>query len=801
MQKIYCILFLFGLLQLSAQDVTWVQTQQGNSSIETNGLATDSEGNVYAVGYFDGIINFGSFSLASTSAGLPDIFLAKYNSEGTCLWAKKAGGIAGDYGRAIALDGNGNIYITGTYGIAEAAFDGIFKQPTGGLKSGFLAKYDSEGDVIWVESFGGSGASPEPAKVKTFGNSIYIAGDFFGNINFNGTNAIGSFAQNFGKQDVFLVKYSSNGAPLWAKSGGDRKEELANGLAIDAVGNPIVYGTYDSLTTFQQGQTYYVTGSGVNMATYRDLFLVKYSADGDILWSRSFGGGREDRAGGICLDDEGNIYTTGFFDENFVSGSVSLQPFLAYKNLFLHKLSPNGVPKWVKITANPTFGFQQGAALTFHDNHIYLAGTFGGTYNAGADMMQASGDRNPLLIKYDTSGTQLWGRFGNGTSMNVSLGLDVAAHENKCYFAGYIMGSVNFHGTTVQTPGPSINGFICKVTEPGVVPGVPTPSYFEAGTISPLSVTLNWTGLSPEFRLLKKIGSSSNSPDDGEIVYEGAALGTVVLDLTPNTPYFFTLYGKAAGENVFSSGSRKVAAATRSFNSSVEVTEGMIAGITGEYSFGGTGVTITLSGPSETDGYIVVTRLEDLIAGELPSNIVEIFADYYWRVQAFGLSGNSLQFCIEVDHNEVWPLLDYLTFRLLRRPASGIPWEDLNAGSSYTVEFNFPKIKVCGLFNFSEFAIGRDPAFTGLTNMDENENLTIYPNPANDLVNLKFKDALSQNTKLTVLDISGRIVFSTQVPLNTEKFQLSTAELKSGLYHIVLHNDNGLKVLNLNVLR
>lgn len=106
------ILLIFPFYLSLAQDVFWVQTLQSNGATETGGIVTDASGNVYAVGYFEGILNFGSFSLAASSV---DIFLAKYNSSGTCLWAKKAGGIAGDYGRAIALDGDGNIYITGTY--------------------------------------------------------------------------------------------------------------------------------------------------------------------------------------------------------------------------------------------------------------------------------------------------------------------------------------------------------------------------------------------------------------------------------------------------------------------------------------------------------------------------------------------------------------------------------------------------------------------------------------------------------------------------------------------------------------
>jgi hypothetical protein len=263
--------------------------------------------------------------------------------------------------------------------------------------------------------------------------------------------------------------------------------------------------------------------------------------------------------------------------------------------------------------------------------------------------------------------------------------------------------------------------------------------------------------------------------------------------LTPNTPYFFTLYGKAAGENVFSSGNRKVAAATRSLNSSVEVTEAMIGGTTGEYVFGGTGVTITLSGPSATDGYIIVRRLEDLVAGTLPANIEEVFTDFYWQVQAIGLSGNALQFCIEVNHNDVWPLLNYLTFRLLRRPASGLPWEDLNAGSSYTVELDAEKIKVCGLLNFSEFVLGRDPNFTAVPTIDSQNGLfEIFPNPVSDFLIIKTLTNDSSPYHVRVIDLSGKIVWQA-TNITSDLHSINTESLNAGIYLIQVQHHGGIQ--------
>jgi len=433
--------------------------QGGNNADQTNGIVTDKNGNIVVVGTFDATANFGSNSL-STSGSL-DIFVAKYDSTGKCLWAKKAGGSFGDEGRGIKVDDEGNIYLTGTYGQSGAIFSGLVTGSTGGLRNRFIAKYKPNGNIVWAKPIGGVSSSPEPRKIEMGKDSkVYVAGEFYGTITFNGTQQITS--SKGGANDIFTVQFDTSGTAIWANRGGDRKDEKLNGLAVDKDGNPIIYGSYDSLVTFGS-TTKYAEYLGSTFG-HSDLFLVKYSTSGGQYWFQSYGGKDGDLGGGICIDISGNIYTTGYFRTDFYSGSINANNSGTTNTLFLYKFNSSGIPVWVKFSHYPnSIGFQRGMALAYAKNEILLAGYFGNIYKAGNNNLTGGGENFPLIIKYDTAGTQLWGMFGKGVSGKVSQGLSIAIKGKNYYYAGYITGSVTFKDSNVVAPSFYTDGFICAV--------------------------------------------------------------------------------------------------------------------------------------------------------------------------------------------------------------------------------------------------------------------------------------------------------------------------------------------------
>lgn len=119
-------------------NITALASAGGTSYDEGNGIAVDASGNVYVTGSYNGTATFGTTT--KTSAGGEDIFVAKYNSSGVLQWVQSAGGTSEDWGNGIAVDGSGNVYVTGRYG-SPATF-GNNSLTSVGVTDIFVARID-----------------------------------------------------------------------------------------------------------------------------------------------------------------------------------------------------------------------------------------------------------------------------------------------------------------------------------------------------------------------------------------------------------------------------------------------------------------------------------------------------------------------------------------------------------------------------------------------------------------------------------------------------------------------------------
>lgn len=137
-------LLLFCLsLQAQTEEWIWAARAGGTGEDYSHAIATDDQGNQYITGSFEETADFGSTTL--TSSGNKDIFVAKLDSDGNWLWAKKAGGTAYDYGQGIVLDGSGNIFVTGYF--RDIANFGDISLTSNGYDDIFVAKLSTEVDA------------------------------------------------------------------------------------------------------------------------------------------------------------------------------------------------------------------------------------------------------------------------------------------------------------------------------------------------------------------------------------------------------------------------------------------------------------------------------------------------------------------------------------------------------------------------------------------------------------------------------------------------------------------------------
>ena len=168
----------------------WTKQLGTSATEEVTGASVDSGGNVYITGYTRGGLD------GNTSAGNKDIFLLKYNSSGVKQWTKQIGTSSDDGGQGVAIDSNGNIYVTGyTYG-------GLDGNTNLGSYDVILLKYNSSGTKQWTQQLGtSSGDIGYDIEVDSIGD-IYVSGQTQGAFDGN---------TNSGGLDAFIVKYNSSG--------------------------------------------------------------------------------------------------------------------------------------------------------------------------------------------------------------------------------------------------------------------------------------------------------------------------------------------------------------------------------------------------------------------------------------------------------------------------------------------------------------------------------------------------------------------------------------------------------------
>src|SRR5258708_1462741 len=174
-------------------------------------------------------------------------------------WVIRGGGAALDVGRGVAVDRSGNSYITGSIGSTNADFGPVtLTNPP--YPNMILAKYDPAGNLVWIRQAVGSAESQGNAVAIDSAGSLYVTGFFRSNAIFGNLAVSGD-----GSRDVFVVKYDSDGNPLWAASGGGPCDDFPRAIAVDSFGNT------------------YITGSLCGTAAYGDITLTNIGATNTIL--------------------------------------------------------------------------------------------------------------------------------------------------------------------------------------------------------------------------------------------------------------------------------------------------------------------------------------------------------------------------------------------------------------------------------------------------------------------------------------------------------------------------------------
>ncbi|MCD6027366.1 MAG: hypothetical protein K0R08_1885 [Solimicrobium sp.] len=391
---------------------TWIKYGISGGETFGSGIAIDSAGNSYISG------SAGAALPGQTQKGLTDYFIAKYNSTGEPIWIRQVG-VTGGFTSAtdIAADSAGNMYVTGFTNTA------LPDQKQIGTQEYFIAKYDSDGNLIWRKQIGDDAALNAATRGNT--EAYGIAVDNAGNSYVTGVTNTGLFGQKQnGSYDYFIVKYDSTGNFIWSKQAGASGGDIfGSGIAVDSAGNIHVTG-YITLNTVV-GQT--------NPDYY---FVAKYDSNGVLAWSRQAdANGGHSVPNGISVDTAGNSYVAGSTDASLFGAAQN-----GLKDLFIAKYDSNGALKWL------TQAGASGGNTSAGGIDVDTAGTI---YVTGSTDVALFGSRRELssdyfIAKYDsTTGVLSWSKQVSSFNTKASgRGIRVDTSGNNYYVTGARTGEI-----------------------------------------------------------------------------------------------------------------------------------------------------------------------------------------------------------------------------------------------------------------------------------------------------------------------------------------------------------------------
>jgi hypothetical protein len=411
---------LFVIKMDSNGVIGWAKSAGQTGKFESaTGIAGDHAGNVFISGWFTGT-NFQMGGSTLVSAGLWEGFLAKYDNTGNVSWAQKFGGPSDDVGTSVAVDDSGNVYFTGYFFSPTIQFGTITLTKSGGGMSSdaFLAKFDNNGNVKWAKKIGGSGSDLGRHLAVDKAYNVYLAGNFAGSMNISGTPLSSS-----GNTDIFLAKYTSGGAFIWAKKAGGSAMDHVSGIAVyDTLGCAITGEAYSNPITFG---TIPVAHSG--MTNTFDSYVARYDQNGTVLWAKGAGGADDDIGRDVTFDTQGNLYACGdYASATFGFGGATITNSNAngtFTDFYVAKFDSAGTQQWLKTADGFYFEYAYAIGADAKDN-LYFTGPWeGNTLSFSPQEVASTGNTDFYIAKigYPADTTDTSGSVINEYQKNESL--------------------------------------------------------------------------------------------------------------------------------------------------------------------------------------------------------------------------------------------------------------------------------------------------------------------------------------------------------------------------------------------
>ena len=626
MKKIY-ILIIINLfcIRLQAQNFEWAKREGQGAYDYGKGIATDNSGNVYVAGKYELNANFSGTILPCQ--GNHDIYVAKYSSSGSLTWIRTAGGVNGDYAHALACDG-AYVYVAGEiegFGTTIKFIGSSVTLTSKGVNDAFLAKYDLNGNLIWAREAGG--IDNDEALGITYDNSgnVYICGFFNNTATFGTTTVYG-----FGGNDIYVAKYDSNGVFQWVRTAGSAGRDEAKGIKCDAAGNVYVCGTYLDRTVF--GSQILSSPNG-----YFNAFLAKYTPDGTLAWVKTAGGDYDDVAWGVAIDNADKIYIAGEFNAYALFDGIPLIT-TGSANVFVACYDESGNIQWAKGAGGRLI--DRARAIGCDGTNLYITGQFGLLANFDSYSVTGVDSSEIFIAKLNNAGNFQWiATIGGPPDAYESLGYEAgdavcAEPSGNVYTTGALLDGGVF-GNISFNPYNRTDVFVCKISQNIVPPVTSNPSSITVMVGKQASFSVSATGSFPLTYQWEKNG----------INIPAANASSYIIN---NTQYTDTGHYNVVVTNIYGSDTSNSATLTviPFINSSLCTASGTISR---DYWANITGTSVS-NIPINT----APTSTSQLSVFEAPQNLAD---NYGQRIRGYicpPLTGNYIFWISSDDNSELW---------------------------------------------------------------------------------------------------------------------------------------------------
>ncbi len=369
----------------STGDSIWTRSYTGPTSGHNwtfaKNIFVDDTGNVFIAGTSEGL---------SAVHGLrQDYTTIKYNSLGIEQWTARYNGPGTDADiiNSMAVDGTGNVYVTGFSGGGSTGSADSYNDIT-------TIKYNFLGDTVWTKTYKGSSTSSDVANKIALDNS--------GNVYITGTTYIDTSVD----ENIVTIKYNQAGAELWKKffNGTGNNTDEGKSMVVDAEQN-----------VFVTGKSYYGSSNGF------DIVTIKYDSIGTELWAENYNGSANgaDAGVGVAVDEDGNIYVAGT-----TTNTTTAEDFQVIK------YSAAGTKLWdKKYTYLNAAGSQENTAAFFvdGDKNIYIAGMSALDYavvkyaETSTSVVEVEKSIDDFIIYPNPASNRIWVKVSGMNSEQVNI--------------------------------------------------------------------------------------------------------------------------------------------------------------------------------------------------------------------------------------------------------------------------------------------------------------------------------------------------------------------------------------------